>query len=287
MLYVYKLTEIPPAFPQGFICTLSFLLVPPPPMSFFTSLPTELQISVLENLTSHDFKKFLQTSKYFNSLSLDVLSTKLNNNNSSSIYLSIYSPQNENKLIETFNTILINSVKNPSNTPVLVKDANPLIDMNLVSDKLLNLSKPSADPKLSYSTVLKLGDLKYTKNPLIIAQSDQPFDYSDSNNIHNNKINLILNEDEPYVNLHFEIKLKSASHLNSLFKFNTKLSPNTQSGVIYSDNNQVKINYNLVKGTELPPRSDYDYDVFYNYVINFGNININNLYLLSRIETSC
>lgn len=273
----------------------------------FPNLPTELQLQILNFVPTKTLINVLESNKQLNALALSSLSSNINNltAENNSIFISVFSPQNKNRLIETFNTIC---VSNPSSnqisslpTPTYSKSFQTShIDMNQVSDKLSSLLSKETEnkpvlfqtlfqaPKSNYNTVFQLGNLEYTKDPLKVNQVETPISNTIKNG-GNSNMNLVVNEDEPFIKLHIEMKLKNSKGLSSLFKFNTRLSQleneNTSiNGVISSDDNSVTVDYTLEKGMELPPRSGYDYDVFYNYQIKFGEIQVNNGYLMHNIE---
>lgn len=273
----------------------------------FLNLPTELQLRILDFVPPKTMINVVESNKQLNALGLSSLSSNINNltAENNSIFISVFSPQNKNRLIETFNTIC---VSNPSSkqisslsTPTFSKSLQTSqIDMNQVSDKLYSLLYKETEnkpilfqtllqaPKTNYNTVFQLGNLEYTKDPLKINQMETPISNSIKNGANSN-MNLIVNEDEPFIKLHIEMKLKNSNGLSSLFKFNTKLSQldseNTSvNGVISSEDNAVTVDYILEKGMESPPRDGYDYDVFYNYQIKFGEIQVNNGYLMHSIE---
>lgn len=273
----------------------------------FPNLPTELQLQILDFVPTKTLINVLESNKQLNALALSSLSSNINNltAENNSIFISVFSPQNKNRLIETFNTIC---VSNPSSnqisslpTPTYSKSFQTShIDMNQVSDKLSSLLSKETEnkpvlfqtlfqaPKSNYNTVFQLGNLEYTKDPLKVNQVETPISNTIKNG-GNSNMNLVVNEDEPFIKLHIEMKLRNSKGLSSLFKFNTRLSQleneNTSiNGVISSDDNSVTVDYTLEKGMELPPRSGYDYDVFYNYQIKFGEIQVNNGYLMHNIE---
>lgn len=273
----------------------------------FPNLPTELQLQILNFVPTKTLINVLESNKQLNALALSSLSSNINNltAENNSIFISVFSPQNKNRLIETFNTIC---VSNPSSnqisslpTPTYSKSFQTShIDMNQVSDKLSSLLSKETEnkpvlfqtlfqaPKSNYNTVFQLGNLEYTKDPLKVNQVETPISNTIKNG-GNSNMNLVVNEDEPFIKLHIEMKLRNSKGLSSLFKFNTRLSQleneNTSiNGVISSDDNSVTVDYTLEKGMELPPRSGYDYDVFYNYQIKFGEIQVNNGYLMHNIE---
>lgn len=284
----------------------------------FHTLPTELKLQVLDFVPSNTLVNILESNRELNGLALSTLTSKINDlttieNNS--IFISIFSPQNKNKVIETFDAIC---VSNPSSnhssqysTPKFSKTSqNTHVDMNQVSNKLSSLLNNNNNNNVLYRTslcksnqiqneyksVFQIGSLQYIRNPLKIDESEISVDNSSQTSLESRvssltpNLNLIVNEDEPFIKFQLEMKLmNSNSKLDSLFKFNSKLTQlknenSSVQGQISSDDNSIIIDYILRKGNEIPPNDGYDYDVFYNYEIEFNKIQVNNLYLMNCIE---
>ena len=271
-------------------------------MSFFLNIPTELQLRVLENVSVDTLQNLLITDKYFNSITLSSIHSTVNTLTASDdrFYFSVFSPQVKTHLIQTFNTTCVSTpIQNSQiNTPLKTEsdDKTLLVDLNRVSEKLnlissnsslfqsMNYNSNSFSP---YKSVFKLGDLQYTRNPLKYNSTNVP-----ANEDSTTSLSLVVNEDEPYINIQFEMQMKkdiSSDNLSSLFKVHSRISPlkeigASSTGVLYSDDKAVMVEYSILKESEVPPYNGYDYDVFHNYKINFGNIEINNTYLLDCIE---
>ncbi|TID14858.1 hypothetical protein CANINC_004529 [Pichia inconspicua] len=264
-------------------------------MSGFPYLPTELQLQVLDKVPSRDLLNLLCINKFFNNLALSTIESKIGNLVfNQDFFISLYSPQLHHHLGETFNTICLSNPTSLVNTPKYPTTNESLIDMNQLCTKLNELeNKPHAllFQSLSKSsqlisgtclkTLFRLGTLMSTYNPLDLKNSESGTisDQCDQNNLL-----LLVHEDEPYIKFHLELKVKCKDTFTSIYKFNTRLDPNSNSGTINSDDNILSLNYKLTKGAEVPPRSPYDYDVLHYYNLEVGNVQINSLYLLHQID---
>lgn len=263
----------------------------------FQSLPTELQLQVMDFLPARSLMNLLESSKRMNSLALSSLNSEINDltTENDSIFISIFSPQNKNCLIRTFNAICVSHSGSQLPTPTLAKTLqNSQVDMDQVSNKLSSLqpveNKPILfqtlyqQPQNSYNTIFQLGNLEYTRDPLKLGQTETHTPEKSTN------LQLIVNEDEPFIKLQFEMQLMCKNRLKSIFKFNSRLrqlkDQGTVSGIITSKDNTVSVDYTLTKGEEIPPQSGYDYDIFYNYEIHFGKIEVKNSYLMACVENS-
>lgn len=268
-------------------------------MFHFTSLPTELQFQVLDFLPTSALLNVSEVNRHFNSLAISKITFEIHDLTSpeKGVFISVFSPQNKDRLVETFNTICVSNPNTKLNTPSLEKGTvnRGSVDMNLVADRLEQLKSIQdrhRDQPMLFQTVhqshnvensvFQLGNLEFTRDPLKSSNTSVPVDHS------SNELNLIVNEDEPFIKLHFEMHQKKNGSLTSLFKFNSRLrqldSASRSSGTLYSANKAASVDYVLEKGEELPPRGDYDYDVFYKYKIKFGNFTVKNSYLLSCAE---
>lgn len=272
----------------------------------FQGLPTELQLQVVGLLPARSVVEILQASRHLNLLASSSLSSDVNDltTESRSIFISIFSPQNKNRLVETFNTICVSNPSSQLPTPTLAKTLqNTQVDMDQVSDKLSSLQPAGQrqpyenrpllfqtspqQPQNNHSTLFQLGDLEYTRDPLRM----------DENEIHKlatpekaSCLHLMVNEDEPHIKLQLAMQLMGNNGLQSLFKFYSRLnqlpSQGAVSGVLASENNAISVHYTLTKGDEVPPQSGYDYDLFYNYEVQFGEIEVKNGYLMDCVENS-
>lgn len=271
--------------------------------SFYTNLPTELQLRVLDHLPAISFCNVLQSNTSLNSLALSSVNSTINNltdNGDQSFYISIFSPQNKRKLIETFNTICVSNPSSQLHTPSFEKSTqSKSIDLDQLSNKLNELDKNNNSLQSSlfirtsrplqsqnfYNTIFQLGDLEYKKSPLKLHNTQIPVKSDEKTSA----MSLVVNDEEPFIKVQFEMQMQSESNFISLFKFNTRLKQihtnNTSvSGTLISENKAVSVDYTLHKGDELPPRGGYDYDVFHHYDIQFGSFQINATYLLHCYE---
>lgn len=272
----------------------------------FQGLPTELQLQVVGLLPARSLVDILQASRHLSCLASSSLSSEINNLTieNSSIFISIFSPQNKNRLVETFNTICVSNPSSQLPTPTLSKTLlDTQVDMDQVSNRLSSLQsswrqRPYENrpllfqtlyqkPQNSHSTLFQLGDLQYTRDPLRMEENET---YKLETPEKASSLHLVVNEDEPYIKLQFTMQLMGSNGMKSLFKFYSRLNQlqhqGAVSGVIASENNAVSVHYTLTKGDEVPPQSGYDYDLFYNYKVQFGEIEVKNGYLMDCVEKS-
>jgi hypothetical protein len=268
----------------------------------------------------------MKTNSYLNSLAVSSITTQVNNltEKNDIFFISIFSPQNKEKLVETFNTICVSNPSSQLHTPSLEKSLNyssssvslkssSLIDLDKVSDKLLKLEPSYPHPLLfktlhqfqssnSYNTIFHLGNLEYTRNPLKLKDREAHVLNENNNNIRYSNMNLKVHDDEPFIKIQFEMQLKKQvddndntdnqiNKFKSLFKFNARINQlendqSSVSGTLISDNKTVTVDYILHRGDEVPSNGGYDFEVFHNYDIQFGNFQVNSAYLINSFENS-
>lgn len=264
-------------------------------MNTFPNLPTELQLQVLENIPSRSLLNLLCVNKFFNNMALSTIESKIGNSVlNQDIFISLYSPQLHHHLAETFNTVCLSNPVSLVNTPKYSTEHESLVDMNQVSSKLNELKNKPQDMILQSlhqsirpisgvypKTLFRLGSLESTYNPLDLTKSENE---TQSTNCDESNLLLMVNEDEPYIKFHVEMKFKCKDTFKSIIKFSTRIDPKSKNGTIISDNNVMTLDYKLTKGEEVPPRSPYDFEVFHHYNLEVGNVQVNSLYFLNQIE---
>lgn len=278
----------------------------------FTSIPTELQLSVLDFLPARTLLNFAQANHVANTLTASHLNSTVNKltNENNKLFISVFSPQNKARLVETYNTVCLSNPNSVTSTPAVEKadfsctglEARG-VDMNKVSEQLQFLANSQKEAtnnqstlfhalqhqsKDLYHTIFKLGNIQYTRDPLQFQSKEAP---ASPIQVREEKpINLIVNEDEPFIKLQLEMQLKSFSNseLSSLLKFSSRISPpqTFSSGTLESEDKTISVDYSIQKGEEVPPNGGYDYDVFHNYYLRLGTVKVNSSYLLHRIEQS-
>lgn len=265
----------------------------------FCELPTELQLRVMECLPVRSLLKVLESNRRLNVLGLSTLASNVNDQTvgNNSVSISIFSPQNKDRLIETFSTVCVSGAGSRLATPTSLKSCGGTsIDMEELSERLATVAQardmplslqPLHEQSQRCSTVFELGSLEYRRDPLRGKETAVPnHDGPENPSI----LHLIVNEEEPYINVQFEMHLNGRRGRKSLFKFSSRIaqlaSKSASSGVLSSENQAVAVQYTLEKGDELPPRGGYDYDVFHNYFLHFENLQIKNTYFLDCIEAT-
>ncbi|QPG76173.1 hypothetical protein FOA43_003559 [Brettanomyces nanus] len=242
-------------------------------MSFdnFQSLPKELQLEVLEQCDPLILLQLQRVSRELESLSIYSIRAKLLKLlYEGDFYISIFSPQHEEMHAELYDAKCV--VKEKAKISPTSKSAY--------------LFETSSRNTSHYVSFFEIGDLNGSRDPL----RSEVFDKYEGDDGHTHKIHLLVGEDSKYIQLHFGMYLKMERDEIPLriFCMDTRLKATGSQGegVLDFCNGMFRIKYKLIKGEELPPRGPYDYEVVFNYFIEFSSFEVNNLYLLNMYKDS-
>lgn len=241
----------------------------------YAVLPTEVKLNIVSRCDVGTLPELLRTNQESKELCLYSIKKELQEVVAKGrLCVGIFSPQNKKGLAELYYT---KCFEEKSQFP---------------PTRAVDLPMTGAGSKLVYATqeeyksTFKLGDLGGTRDPLKSQEySDSESEESEEEDLEDPSImTLEVSEDARYVQFHFTLHMKTESDCIKLAEVNTRLEVDQTSGQLSFQGGKLKIAYKLEKGQEVEPQGPYDYDVLWNYQVQFTDFEIDNLYLLALIR---
>ncbi|VEU23341.1 DEKNAAC104602 [Brettanomyces naardenensis] len=249
----------------------------------YMTLPKELQLAIVDKCNVSCLQNMLGASRELESLCIWSLRRRLASLISEGgFYISIFSPQHKEMQAELYGMNCV--VEEPEKPLKKEEGAEKKAEGCEKTGAATFMFETAPDSQNYCSSLFRLGELDGIRDPL---KSDN-FSKAEGTEVKASNIHLIVSEDSRYIQLHFGLHLRSGDDMTKLFHTDTwlKLAEDEQVGVLSFCGGGFRIAYKLHRGSEVPPRSPYDYDVVYNYFIEFSGFEVNNLFLLHGIEKS-
>lgn len=132
----------------------------------------------------------------------------------------------------------------------------------------------------NHVTTFNIGTLHHRENLLKPLQdlSEKKSQESQHLKQQDHHLDLLLNEDQSVAKISFALLLNNEP-INE-----TSIRVNKDSATSALQLSNLAFQYNLSKGEMEPEKGGYDFDINYNYALNFQNFKIDNLSLLKTIE---
>ncbi|GMM34160.1 hypothetical protein DASC09_014850 [Saccharomycopsis crataegensis] len=229
----------------------------------FTYLPLELQLLVIDFSDTRTCTQLLQSNHDLRAKTVYCLQKSVSHKISqmhNQFLLSFYSPNNKESSTEKF-----------------YYQAEITTSQNSESHGLPNVSVNLKDLVLSKNL------FDNSEKKAVIANRLQQTQMT------TDQIPLLINEESPTFKATVSLVLKNNQSLSSrtaLSQFSQKFYKSNNTGSpVEKSTNFYKLHYTLHKqGTE-PPRHEYDFDLFDNFLFSIKSIDFNCCYILHQLET--
>lgn len=211
----------------------------------YSQIPTEIKFNILSQAAPQDLHNISHCSNESKQLISHIIKTKLQHHLQKSLSLSLYSANNKESTQKLFYEV--DYQINPSTTFIKINKLHHI-------ENILKPS-PSSTEKSNQAASLEL--------PTTTTE---------------NHMDLILNEDQSSTKISFNLLLDGEIINESSIRIN-KESPK-----LISEKDKITTKYSFVQGEKLSEKWGYDYDVNYEYSLNFNLFAFDNVELLKAIE---
>lgn len=252
--------------------------------NMFTSLPSELQLSIVDECDAKSMAAVMETSQHMRNLCLYSLNKKMSRF-TNGVNISAFSPQAvEQNSIKTFETSLANT---PCNTKAETLNSENIHALNRLLENINqdNIAGSQMEEGVLYktqhntsetSTKFHLERPTASGNPLVLSQLEKPIEAEGLSST----ITVLVDEDSSTIKLHLNVSLPGSKTVFSIVKKVSKNLCKKESSSLAGSRNEFNLSFKVTEGEVEPPKGPYDYEEFTNYHIDLSSLTVSNLFFL-------